>query len=144
VTYVPENDGTQVPSASAANVILPYSIAAYTALGNPKTGETNLHNGAVVNSVSGTAATVVNESKAAAAANVTGNGCSNPVRGQFCASRYIYHVTDQQLGVNHASYQQTILFQVVSQDRQAQPGPPRLHRSSKISTGDDRPSGNPK
>jgi phosphate transport system substrate-binding protein len=99
ITFVPQNDGTQVASADRSTAILPYSYANYYALTHTTTSkEANLAINTVLGKVNGTAASATTIKEAAAFANVTGDACtSTPVKGQFCASRYIYNVTWQSL-----------------------------------------------
>jgi len=127
VSFVEENNGSEVtaanyptppnpPVSGAAdpNGISPYSFAVWTAQKNASTtGETDLRNGATLGSVNGTAVTTTSISETEAFANITGDACtSTPVKGAFCGSRYVYHVTDQQLGANQPTYQAAILGQV--------------------------------
>jgi phosphate transport system substrate-binding protein len=119
VTYVEENDGAGVvadenaASHDAGNAISPYSFAVWTAQGNAATGEQNIQGGSTLESVNGVAATLTHVSEPAAFANVTGDACTAPPKAtQFCGSRYVYNVTDQVLGTNHAAYQAAILAQV--------------------------------
>jgi phosphate transport system substrate-binding protein len=133
VSFVEENGGVEVtpanyptatnpPSTGAAdpNAIYPYSFGVWTAQKNgissgliPNTGETDLRNGAALGNINGTAPTKTSISETEAFANITGDACtSTPVKGAFCASRYVYHVTDQQLGINQPTYQAAILGEV--------------------------------
>jgi phosphate transport system substrate-binding protein len=93
ITFVPENDGTQINPGDLSTAILPYSFAVYTAQTN--TTETNLTKGQKLQAVNGVKPSFTTVSEQAAVNNVTGNACtSNPAPG-FCGSRYVYHVTWQ-------------------------------------------------
>ena len=79
----------------------------------PRRGEVNLHGGAVLDKINTVAPTSTSISESAAFTNIAGDACTGtPVKGIFCGSRYVYHVTDQQLGVTNAAYQAAILAQV--------------------------------
>jgi phosphate transport system substrate-binding protein len=113
VTYVQENDGTQVTGAAKADAILPYSFAVYTAQGNTKSGEKNLHNGALLGAVNGISPSLSTVSESQATKNISGDACTSvPVHNAFCGSRYVYHVTDQAVGTKHTAYQAAIIGEV--------------------------------
>jgi hypothetical protein len=113
-TYVEENDGASAAATSgfvAADAIFPYSFGVFTAQGNGT--ETNLHGGASLGKVNGTAATATTVSETEAFANVSGDACTGtPIAGAFCGTRYLYHVTDQALHTTFPTYQKSILAAV--------------------------------
>lgn len=97
ISFVPQNDATQVASGNQTTAILPYSYASYYAQ-TKGTVPNNLAKGTVLGEVNGTAASSTTISEQAAFTNVSGDACtSTPVSGEFCASRYIYNVTWQSL-----------------------------------------------
>jgi phosphate transport system substrate-binding protein len=90
ITFVPENDGTQIKAADLSSAILPYSFAVFTAQSNGT--EANLTNGQKLSQVNKVAASKVSE--AAAQGNIAGDSCTAvPAPAGFCGSRYVYHVT---------------------------------------------------
>ncbi len=98
ITFVPQNDATQVAPADQTTAILPYSYANFHSQSIGTGGEANLAAGTVLGKVNGTAPTGTTIKEAAAFANVSGDACTSaPITGQFCGSRYIYNVTWQQL-----------------------------------------------
>jgi phosphate transport system substrate-binding protein len=99
ITFVPQNDATQVASADQTTSILPYSYANYFAQTSGLYGSGgNLALGTVLGEVNGTAPSSTTIVEAAAFANISGDACTaTPVTGQFCGSRYIYNVTWQKL-----------------------------------------------
>ena len=99
ITFVPQNDATQIASGDRTTAILPYSYANYFAQTSGLYGSSgNLALGTVLGEVNGTAASSSTIAEAAAFANISGDACtSTPVTGQFCGSRYIYNVTWQKL-----------------------------------------------
>ncbi len=116
VTYAEENQGANVATLAGANeadAIFPYSVAVWTAQqpGGPDF-QAGITGGATLGSVDGTTPTTAHISEAAANTNISGDACNAPVANQFCASRFVYHVTDQALATSHSSYQAQILKEV--------------------------------
>jgi ABC-type phosphate transport system substrate-binding protein len=98
ITFVPQNDATQVAAADQSTSILPYSYANFYSQTHQTSGETNLAANTVLGKINGTTPSATTIKEAAAFVNVTGDACtSTPVAGQFCASRYVYNVTWQSL-----------------------------------------------
>jgi ABC-type phosphate transport system substrate-binding protein len=98
VTFVAENDGTQVAAADKVSAILPYSLAALTAQKNVAIEPTNLGKGFLFGQVNGTTLTLANVSEEAAidntAASPAPSACTDGfVETGYCGSRYVYHVT---------------------------------------------------
>jgi phosphate transport system substrate-binding protein len=99
ITFVPQNDATQVASGDRTTSILPYSYGNFFSQTTGVYGAGgNLAAGTVLGEVNGTAASKTTIVEAAAFANISGDACTaTPVAGQFCGSRYIYNVTWQKL-----------------------------------------------
>jgi ABC-type phosphate transport system substrate-binding protein len=98
ITFVAQNDATQVLAANKTTAVLPYSFANFHSQTHRTAGEVNLALGTVLGNVNGVVPNSTTISEAAAFANVAGDACTAaPVPGQFCASRYIYNVTSQAL-----------------------------------------------
>ena len=102
ITFIPQNDATQVAAADQSTSILPYSFANFYSQTHGTGGETNLAAGTALGKINGTQPSATSISEAAAFANVSGDACtSTPVSGQFCASRYIYNVTWQEMPASY-------------------------------------------
>jgi phosphate transport system substrate-binding protein len=98
ITFVPQNDGTQVAGGDQATAILPYAYANFYSQTHGTGGETNLAAGTVMGKVNGTAPSATTIKESAAFVNIAGDACTSaPVTGRFCASRYVYNVTWQML-----------------------------------------------
>jgi ABC-type phosphate transport system substrate-binding protein len=106
VTYGEENNGlsiTQQGSFNAAEAIYPYSVAVHNAL----PGNTG---GAVLGQINGVSPSKTTITEANASLNVgTGDACTTAGVTGFCASRYVYHVTDTLLTTNHKTYAEAVL-----------------------------------
>jgi phosphate transport system substrate-binding protein len=99
ITFVPQNDATQVPTADQATSIEPYDYANYYSQTSDLYGTGgDLAAGTVLGKVNSTAVTAKTINEAAAFANISGDACTNaPIKNEFCASRYLYNVTWQEL-----------------------------------------------
>jgi ABC-type phosphate transport system substrate-binding protein len=92
ITFVAENDATQIKSADQASAILPYSFAVRAAQASTKKVEHNLGAGTVLGEVNGAVPSVTTIKETTAKTNISGNQClAAPSPGTFCGARYVYH-----------------------------------------------------
>jgi ABC-type phosphate transport system substrate-binding protein len=92
ITFVPENDGSQIAAGDLSSAILPYSFAVFTAQSNGT--ENNITNGQKIKQVNKVAPSQGTISEAAAFNNIASDSCTTtPPPAGFCGSRYVYHVT---------------------------------------------------
>jgi hypothetical protein len=107
-TYGEENSGESIASQGSfvsAEAIYPYSASVWNAQNAANTGATG---GATLGEINGVSpytsvgaaghASTDNYSEANADENVTGDACTDASATGFCASRFVYHVTDSLLG----------------------------------------------
>jgi ABC-type phosphate transport system substrate-binding protein len=98
ITFVPQNDATQVAAADRTNAFLPYSFANFYSQTHQTGGEANLAAGTFIGQINGVGPSTNTLKESAAFINISGDACTSaPVAGTFCATRYVYNVTWQML-----------------------------------------------